>query len=86
MRINSNICSFIWANSTGLTSGVEGPLVDISFAQDLVMMGSQCGGSLDCFFLAIFWSWERLRDERNEVYLTMWKHNTEIKLVYVIII
>ena len=40
MHINSDICSFIWANSTRLTSGVEGPLVDISLARDLVMMGS----------------------------------------------
>ena len=57
IHINSDICSFIWANSARLTSGVEGPLVDISFTWDLVMMGSRCGGSLDRFFLAIFWSW-----------------------------
>ena len=56
MRINSNICFFIWANLAGLTLGVESPLVDISLAQDLVMMGSRCSGSLDCFLLATFWS------------------------------
>ena len=54
MRISSNICSFIWANSTGSTLRVEGPLVDISLPRDLVMMGSWCGGSLNCFLLAIF--------------------------------
>ena len=31
-RINFDICFFIWANSAGLTSGVEGLLVDISLA------------------------------------------------------
>ena len=54
IRINSDICSFIWVNSVGLTLGVEGPLVDISLAQDLVMMGSRCGGSLHYFLSAIF--------------------------------
>ena len=32
----------------------EGQLVDLSLAQDLVMIGSQCDGNLDCFLLAIF--------------------------------
>ena len=48
------ICSFIWTNSVTFTSGVEGSLVDISLARDLVMMGSRCGGNLNCFLWAIF--------------------------------
>ena len=58
MCINSDIFSFIWVNSAGSISGVKGLPVDISLAQNLVMMRSWCGGSLDCFFLAIFWSLE----------------------------
>ena len=86
MRINFDICSFIWVNTVGLTSAVEGPLVDISLARDLVVMGSRCGGSLDYFLLAIFWTWERMGCDKNGVHLTMWKHNTKIKLVYILVI
>ena len=54
MRIIFAICSFICMNSATLTSEAEGLLVDISLAQDLVIIGSQHDGSLDCFLLAIF--------------------------------
>ena len=32
----------------------EGPFVDISLAQDLMMIGFWCDGSLNCFLLVIF--------------------------------
>ena len=49
MRIISAICSFIWMNSVKLTSEAKGSLVDISLAQDLLIMGSRRDGNLDCF-------------------------------------
>ena len=65
----------------------EGQLVDLSLAQDLVMIGSQCDGNLDCFLLAIF-SLYKPRKEKNGMgkkwgsfeNLPMWKHKTKHKV------
>ena len=78
-------------NSITLTSEAEGSLVDISLAQDLVIIGSRHDGSLDCFLFAIFSLWD-LGKENNGIgkkwgtfkNLTMWKHKTNLKLVYVL--
>ena len=86
MRINSDIFSFKRATYWTVSSWGEVPLVDIFFVWDPVMMGSRCGGSLDYFLLAIFWSLEIVGSERNGVQLTKWKHNTKIKLVYALAI
>ena len=83
MRIISAICSFIYMNSATLTLEAEGSLVDISLARDLVVMGSQRDGNLDCFLWAIF-SLYNPREEKTGMgkewgtfeNLTEWKHKT----------
>ena len=80
--IISAICTF----KRAFSSWGEVPLVDISIVRDLVMMGSRCGGSLDCFLLATFRSWEWMGCDKNGLHLTMWKHNTKIELVYILVI
>ena len=54
MRFISAICSFIYMNSTTLTSKAKRSLVDITLARDLVIMGSQRNGNLDCFLSNLF--------------------------------
>ena len=77
--------------SVTLTSKVEGLTVEISLAQDVMIMGSRCYGNLDCFLLAIF-SLYNPGKEKNGMEkkwgtfenLTMWKHKTNTKFVYVL--
>ena len=54
MCIISSICSFRKAILVTFSFTRERPLVDISLAQDLVIMGSRCDGNLDYFLREIF--------------------------------
>ena len=88
MHIISTICSFRRVISWIFSLMGEGPIVDISLARDLVMIGSRCDGNLDYFLWAIFSLYD-LGKEKNGTgkkwgtfeNLTMWKHKTNTKLV-----
>ena len=89
MCIISASCSFRRVMSLAFSSTREGPLVDISFARDLVMMRSWCDGNFDCFLGAIFSLYNPGKNKRmgRERYdgtfenLRKWKHKTNTKLV-----
>ena len=85
MWIISTIFSFRRAISM-IVSTSKGSLVDISKAQDLVIMGSWCDGNLDCFLWAIFLfiileskSMGLERDRSTFKNLTKWKQKKKKK-------
>ena len=88
MCIISSICSFRKAILVTFSFTRERPLVDISLAQDLVIMGSRCDGNLDYFLWEIFSLYnlgknKRMGWERDGVHLkilTKWKHKQTLSL------